>query len=1172
MSRQNSMTMSEGSSSFSGEEATAKFLDLHSRQIGTYGLETMMKLVSLRVLIVGCGGLGAEVAKNVALGGVHTISLFDEAPCTVQDQGTNFAVTDEAVRAHPPTTRAEATRQLIKELNPTTRVRVLHELTDRAVSDHSVVIFTTAAPNISAKELCRWNKFCREHQPHAISFIAALQCGVLGSTFVDHGDSFTVTDRDGRNALQKSILEVDDRTDKKGRGYSRIRFETPEGQTAGAFRSFTRLKITGVRGLVGADGLSINDKVFDAVLCPSDPTNTVRIYPSLGSQGYSRYETGGFLLEEKERLQLSFRSLSDSLIAPGAFTDVSPFMDGMMESRNHLVLSALLRYADNNGGRLPPLHNAEAAKLVVAYAHEVNAGNRQLRAATPPPQPVASKEDPLEEWPISPPALPPPMPLVLDSVDEAAVQTMSLVAAAELQPLAAFFGGVVAQEVVKLTGKYMPISQWFHYDCSQLLPSSGNFEPSCEYAPCGGRYDFLTAILGKAFVSRLHTLKLFMVGCGALGCENIKNFALCGICCSKEGLLTVTDNDRIEISNLSRQFLFREDNVGHLKSAAAVDRARHMNAAVNFVARSDFVGNSTEHLFPDRFWMALDGVVNALDNIAARLYVDKQCVLFHKVLVEAGTMGTGGNVDIIVPKKTTSYADGGQADESGGIPMCTLRNFPYIFEHCIEWARAQFDDHFVSPIQLTQQLLEDPAEFVSKIRAEVANAETTGTRRSLVEKNIKNLKMLLSSLKVLSTTPSMEDCVEMAWRDLHTSFRNHIVDLTLAFPADAKKRNGEAFWSGHRKIPTPIDGTKLAEIPDVAAFLISAANLYACMFGLHPEKHAPRLNDPANRWMSQYRTLEWLKSVVSKLAVPPYVRSAVDGLDDELQSEQAGGDGALFVDDSARAAELEALCAVASTSVVQNDKAVALDFEKDDDDNFHIDFVTAASNLRAINYSIPPRDRMHVKMVAGKIIPAIATTTASVTGLALIEFFKVLLERDVSDLRNGNFDIGVNNYVMFERDPPLRNRTNVLKTYIPEKDYTWKKRVLCVPDGFTKYDQLVFDVSQRTTVLEFGDMLLKRLHDIVGDTKTFEIDALGIGKGTLWNGLPKHANTNKSLLEVIALQKLADAGGKLVHPYLENRAIIAGLALTLSVEEEEGVPESDEVDVLVPEIVLRLVD
>ena len=166
----------------------------------------------------------------------------------------------------------------------------------------------------------------------------------------------------------------------------------------------------------------------------------------------------------------------------------------------------------------------------------------------------------------------------------------------------------------------------------------------------GSRYDGITVVFGREFQQRLSESRVFLVGAGAIGCEMLKNLALLGVGTSPRGKIIVTDMDRIERSNLSRQFLFRGNDVGQSKARTAARAVQKMNPAVHVECWEVKVGPETEDTFSDEFMESLTAVCNALDNVEARKYMDSRCVRFGKPLLEAGTLGTRGNTQIVIPQ------------------------------------------------------------------------------------------------------------------------------------------------------------------------------------------------------------------------------------------------------------------------------------------------------------------------------------------------------------------------------------------------------------------------------------------------------------------------------------------------------------------------------------------
>jgi molybdopterin/thiamine biosynthesis adenylyltransferase len=133
---------------------------------------------------------------------------------------------------------------------------------------------------------------------------------------------------------------------------------------------------------------------------------------------------------------------------------------------------------------------------------------------------------------------------------------------------------------------------------------------------------------------------VMIVGIGALGCEIAKDFALMGV-----GKLILVDLDTIEISNLSRQMLFRPGDEGRSKAEVAAERIKEMNPYL----KVDYHFEKLQKL-PVSVFEEADVIIAALDNFNARMDLNKLCLRLKKPMVEGGTVGFEGHVQIVIPE------------------------------------------------------------------------------------------------------------------------------------------------------------------------------------------------------------------------------------------------------------------------------------------------------------------------------------------------------------------------------------------------------------------------------------------------------------------------------------------------------------------------------------------
>ncbi|KAF2924670.1 hypothetical protein DAI22_07g283600 [Oryza sativa Japonica Group] len=728
--------------------------DLHSRQLAVYGRETMRRLFASHVLVSGLNGLGAEIAKNLALAGVKSVTLHDVKNVEMWDLSANFFLSENDIGKN----RAAACVSKLQELNNAVLVSALtEELTTDHLSKFQAVVFT----DIGLDKAYEFDDYCHSHCP-PISFIKAEVCGLFGTVFCDFGPEFTVLDVDGEDPHTGIIASISNDNPALVSCVDDERLEFQDGD----FVVFS--EVHGMAELNDGKPRKVkNARPFS--FCIEEDTTK-----------YDMYIKGGIVTQIKEPKILRFKSLRDAMRDPGDFL-LSDFSKFERSPVLHLAFQALDKFKKEYG-RYPAPGCEQDAQSFLKCAADINEALTDHK---------------------------------LDTIDEKLFRHFASGSRAVLNPMAAMFGGIVGQEVVKAcSGKFHPLYQFFYFDSVESLPTYPL--DSEDIKPSNSRYDAQISVFGSKLQKKLEEANTFVVGSGALGCEFLKNLALMGVSCSPKGKLTITDDDVIEKSNLSRQFLFRDWNIRQAKSTVAAAAASAINPNLCIDALQNRACPDTENVFHDTFWEGLDVVINALDNVNARMYMDMRCLYFQKALLESGTLGAKCNTQMVIPHLTENYGASRDPPEKQA-PMCTVHSFPHNIDHCLTWARSEFEGLLEKTPGEVNSFLSNPAQYAAAMR-KAGDAQA----RELLERVSECLGKERCSL--------FEDCIRWARLKFEDYFSNRVKQLTFTFPEDAATSTGAPFWSAPKRFPRPLQFS--VSDPSHIHFIMSASILRAESFGI----------------------------------------------------------------------------------------------------------------------------------------------------------------------------------------------------------------------------------------------------------------------------------------------------------------------------------------------------
>ncbi|GMF03705.1 unnamed protein product [[Candida] boidinii] len=317
---------------------------LYSRQLYVLGKDAMLKMASSNVLVIGLKGLGVEIAKNIALAGVKSLTIYDPTIVTLQDLSAQFFLSESDIGK----TRADATLPKLSELNQYVPISVISDLSDSSITNFQVIVATETPleKQLEINEITHANN---------IKFISADIRGLFGQAFIDFGEEFRIFDVNGEQPVQGIVSDIE------SDGTVSVLDDSRHGLQDGDYVKFTE-----VEGMP-----KLNDGSIYKVEVLGPFAFKIKLDPSWGT-----YEKGGIFTQVKVPRNESYEKLSVQLSKPDYI--ISDFAKFDRPAQYHLGFQALHQFQIRHSNELPRPHNEEDANELVQLTKDLSEQNPSI--------------------------------------------------------------------------------------------------------------------------------------------------------------------------------------------------------------------------------------------------------------------------------------------------------------------------------------------------------------------------------------------------------------------------------------------------------------------------------------------------------------------------------------------------------------------------------------------------------------------------------------------------------------------------------------------------------------------------------------------------------------------------------------------------------------------------